>query len=227
MILGTGCLGDAALDGAAVRAALSVTGLSRLLLVVRPGAALPSGPAGLPSLRGAPVAAVRAGWGEVSLGIEIAAATHAARLVIELPRLFGLERACRELHALGRAQPGLAWAVATPDAGPLAEPDQLALLLEDLAGQHATYWHRPSRAKLLGHGDVAWLESCGRYVAGASLDDVVDGKPGAPPGLGSVDFRVCAELLPSAALLALDVEPVSNAALLRFTCEQLRRTGLT
>ncbi len=227
MILGTACLGDGALDGAAVRAALTVTGLSRLLLVVRPGAALPAGPTGLPSLRGAPAAAVRAGWADAALAIEVAAATHAALLVLELPRLFGLERACRELHAFGRAQSGLRWAVATPDAGPLAEPDQLALLLDDLAGQRAAYWHRPSRALLLGHGDVAWLEACGRHVVGASLDDVVEGKPGAPPGLGSVDFRVCAELLPSSALLALDVEPVSNAALLRFTCEQLRRTGLT
>jgi hypothetical protein len=226
VILGSGCLGDRALDGASVRAALATTGLSRLLLVVRPGTSSP-GAAGLSALRGAPVAAVRCGWSDLVAGVDVAAATRASLLVLELPRLFGLERACRELHAVGRGHSGLAWAVATPDAGPLAAPDQLALLLDDLRGQRAGYWHRPSRAALLGHGDVAWLEACGRQLVGASLDDVVDGKPGAPPGLGSVDFRVCAELLPAAALLALDVEPIADPALLRFACEQLRLFGLS
>ena len=227
MILGTGCLGERSLDGTAVRAALPATGLSRLLLVVRPGAAMPQAPGVLAALRGAPVAAVRCGWNELALGIDVAAASRAPLLVLELPRLFGLERACRELHALGRGHPGLGWAAATPDAGPLAEPGQLALLLEDLAGQRPGYWHRPSRAALLGHGDVAWMEACGPYVLGASLDDVVDGKPGAPPGLGSVDFRTVAELLPVAALHALDVEPLADASLLRFTCEHLRLAGLS
>jgi hypothetical protein len=227
LILGTACLGERALDPEAVRAALPATGLSRLLLVVPEGVSTPgaAGLAGLAGLRGAPVVAVRVGWSDLGAGLQVAAASRASHLVIELPRLLGLERACRELHALGHKAPGLPWSVATPDAGPLAEPRQLALLLEDLSAQRPGYWHRPSRAHLLGHGDVGWLEACGRFLTGASLDDVVDGRPGAPPGLGAVDFRRCAELLPASALLALDVDAVADPRLLRFTCEKLRADG--
>jgi hypothetical protein len=229
VILGTGCLGGRALDGEAIAAALAVTGLRRALLVVNGagnGGGNGSGGAhGAASVRGLPVAGVRASWGDLAAALDIAARARAPRLVLELPSLFGLERACRELHALSSRAPGLAWAIATPDGGPLAEPGQLALLLDDLAAQRPGYWHRPSRAALLGHGDAAWLDACGRHFAGASLDDIVDGKAGLPPGLGSVDLRVCAELLPAGADVALDVEPLNDISLLRFTCEQLRRVG--
>ena len=57
-------------------------------------------------------------------------------------------------------------------------------MLGELASVRVGYWHRPSRAHLLGHGDTPWLDALGRRLVGMSIDDVADGQPGAPPGLG-------------------------------------------
>jgi len=218
MILGTGCLGERALDGWAIREALAGSGLSRVLLVDRPGARAAA-------LSGVPGSAVRCGWARAKDGLEVARATRSPRLVVDLPVTLELAAACRELHALARAHAELSVAVITPSAGPLAQPQACALLLDDLAAQRVGYWHCPSRSHLLGHGDSPWLDGLARRLVGMSLDDVFEGQPGALPGMGGLDFKVAAASASASLEVALDVEPVQDLALLRFAVEHLRQVG--
>jgi len=220
MILGTGCLGPHALDGPSIPTALAATGLARVLLVAQEGAE----PAGL---AGAPASAVRAAWAQRETALTAARASRCPRVVLELPADAELEPACRALHAFGRSEAGLVLAVATPTEGPLADPPALGLLLEDLSSQRTGYWHRPS-AVALGPGertDTDWIDALGRHLVGMSLDDVADGEAGMPPGLGSLDFAALAEHAGSSVDVALDVAPVQDVALLRFTIDQLRQAG--
>ena len=221
MLLGTGCLGEGALDGDAVREALQLTGLERVLLVARDDAR----PA--ERLAGLPVAAVRAAWDEVPAALAAARDCRCTTLVLDPPPLLGLEAACRALFDLGRRAPGLALAVTTPARGALADPQTLGLLLEDLRSSDVRWWHLPSRAHLDQRGDVAWIDALGGFLAGLSLDDVAAGQSGLPPGLGEIDFAALAPLTARSVPLALDVEPVADVALLRFAVEGLALAGLT
>ncbi|HEX5011301.1 MAG TPA: hypothetical protein VFY71_12960, partial [Planctomycetota bacterium] len=80
-------------------------------------------------------------------------------------------------------------------------------------------------AHLLGHGDVPWLDALGRRLVGMSIDDVADGQPGAPPGLGGMDFKLAAAAAGSTVEVALDVAPLPDTALLRLAREYLRQVG--
>jgi hypothetical protein len=218
VILGTGCLGALALDGGTVRSALRTTGLDAALLVIRRDASAAG-------LAGTPAAAVRVPWDAVATGVEVAREVRAPRLVLELPPLLGLERACRELHDLARRLPGLALAVLTPAAGALADAERLALLCDDLASVRLGYWHRPAAVARLGRPETAWLDVLARHLVGMSLDDVADGEGGLPPGLGTLDLTPTAEACARTLVVALDVEPVPDVALLRMAVDQLRRLG--
>jgi hypothetical protein len=218
MILGSGCLGGRALDGSAVRQALADTGLSRVLLVATAGA-------GISGLAGVPASGVRAPWSRLAVAQQALLAARATRLIVELPATLELERGCRDLHALARSQPGVALAVCTPESGPLAAPETCALLLDDLAAQRVGYWHRPSRCHLLGHGDAPWLDALARRLVGMSLDDVAEGRPGALPGLGGMDFKVAAASATPSLEVVLDVDPVPDLTLLRFAVAHLRQVG--
>ena len=218
MILGSGCLGVRALDGGAIAEALAATGLRRVLLVARPGAR-PAGLAGLPA------SGVRVGWNERSGGCELARAARASRLVLEPSATLELEDACRELHALGRAHAGLALAVTPAPAGPLAEPESLRLLLEDLASMRAGYWHRPARAHRLGRPDSDWLQPLSRWLVGLSLDDVTGSEEGLPPGLGRLDFRAIAGWSGRSLDVVIDLQPLADVRLLRFAVDALAAAG--
>lgn len=218
MILGTGCLGALALDGGTVRSALRTTGLDAALLVIRRDASAAG-------LAGTPAAAVRVPWDAVATGVEVAREVRAPRLVLELPPLLGLERACRELHDLARRLPGLALAVLTPAAGALADAERLALLCDDLASVRLGYWHRPAAVAALDQPEAAWIDKLSRHLVGMSLDDATDGESGLPPGLGRLDFSVAAQASARTLDVALDVDPVSEPGLLRLTVDQLRMQG--
>jgi hypothetical protein len=218
MILATGCLGARALDGTAIRAALKATGLERVLLVA-------GGEAAPRELPGVPAAGVRCAWGDLEQGLAAVRVARAPRLVLELPESLELDSACREVFDCARRHEGLRLAVATPDKGPLAQPAAFSQMLAELASVRVGYWHRPSRAHLLGHGDAPWIDALGRRLVGMSLDDVADGQPGAPPGLGGLDFRVAAASDGAALEVALDVAPLPDVALLRLAREHLRQVG--
>jgi len=220
MILASGCLGARALDGAAIARALAATGLQRVLLVARPDAE----PAGLSGL---PACGVRASWDSRSRARDLALAARARRLVLEPPATLGLEQACRELHALARANTGLGVAVMAASSGPLAEPESLRQLLEDLSSLPATYWHRPARAFRLGRPDADWIHPLARWLVGVSLDDVTESEEGLPPGLGRLDFRAVADWNARALEVAIDVEPLADARLLRFAVDALSALGFT
>ncbi len=218
MILGTGCLGAQSLDGPSIRRALRLTGLDQALLVVRDGARAAD-------LAGAPAAATRAAAADLPLALDVARQCRCPRLVIEPAPDADLDATCRQVHALSRRHEGLRFLLSTPAEGPLADPAALALVLEDLHALAPGYWHRPSRAALLGHGDAPWLTRLGRWLAGLSLDDVADGQAGLPPGLGSLDFSALAEWLTPSVLVALDIEPVADVGLLRLARTQLEVEG--
>lgn len=218
VILGTGCLAERALDGEAILAALRACALDDVLLVASRGARARD-------LEDVPVAAVRVHVDDAELGVSLARRTHARRLVLDLGEQLDVDSACRVSFALARAHPGLALAVLTPSAGPLAAPDALGLVLDDLAALPLGYWHRPARAHLQGVGDEPWLDAHAGHLVGMSLDDVVGRDTGLPPGLGELDFARTAELSGRSLVVALDLDPVPDAALLRPALEHLRRVG--
>ncbi len=221
MILGTGCLGDLALDGDAIRAALAAVRLDQVLLVAAPGTQARS-------LSGLSAPAVRVGWDDVNHGVSVAAAAGSRTLVVSLPDDADLDDACRGIHSLSRSTPGLTIAVLTPSTGPLAVPRTLRLLFEDLAALEVRYWHRPSLAFLAGEAPVeTWLDELSRWLSGISLDDVADGEAGLPPGLGQLDLRQLAALSARAIPVALDVDPIPDVALLRMTIDTLITAGFS
>ena len=218
MILGTGCLADAALDGEGIRRALEELGLDRVLLSAREGLR----PRDLGDLD---AVGVRTPWDQRGLAISVARAAGTARIVVDLPHDAGVEGACRALHGLARSEPGLQLAVVTPEAGELAAPDALELVLDDLAGLGLAYWHAPARVHLAGQEDGAWCDRLARRLEGAVLDDVADGAGGLPPGTGELEWPRLAEQL-RGAHLAVDIEPLPQLALLRMALQDLRRLGL-
>ncbi|MHC5211935.1 MAG: hypothetical protein ACYTG2_14540 [Planctomycetota bacterium] len=176
-------------------------------------------------LRGTPTAGVRTPWDGLPTALAAARVTRAPRVIVDLPPLMGLERACRELHELAGRNPGLGLAVLTPSGGALAEPGSLALLFEDLASKRLCYWHRPAAVDGLGQVESSWLDTLSRHLVGMSLDDVADGEGGLPPGLGRLDFEATAEACARTLEVALDIDPVPDVGLLRLTVDQLRTQG--
>ena len=220
MILGTGCLAESALDGGAIRAALKAVRLERALLVAVPGAR----PSGLSDL---PAVAVRSGWEERDQAVSAARQAGALRLVLEAPPEDDLAEVCRSLFEQARSHPGLALAILTPRDGPLSRPGQLELVLDDLASLPLGYWHQPSRVHLRGEDDLAWLDSLGRHMVGMSLDDVLAGESGLPPGTGEVDLVTAAQLGGRSLVVALDTEPVPDVSLLRMAVRKLQEVGFS
>lgn len=220
MILGTGCLAQNALDGDSIVDALSRTGLQTVLLQARNGARAAD-------LRRVPAMGVQAAWDLRSDAVATAAAAGTGCLVLDLPEDMDLETACRSLFDLTREVPGLTLGIRTPGAGPLADPEALGLMLEDLGSLPLGYWHRPSRAHLLGIKQATWFERLGGHLQGLFLDDVRDGEGGLPPGIGELDLGATAELSARSIHVVLDIDPIPDIALLRVAIDNLLRLGFT
>ena len=220
MILGTGCLAASSLDGTRIADALRRTGLQTALLQVRKGSRQSD-------LRGIPAAGVHCAWALRREAVTTAVAAGTDRLIVDLPLDMELETACRSLFELSREVPGLGLGLRTPEGGPLADPESLGLLLEDLGALPVTYWHRPSQAHLLGLEGTLWIERLGRYFCGLFLDDVQDGQAGIPPGLGELDLGPTAELSARSIDVILDIDPVPDISLLRVTLDALVRLGFS
>ncbi len=218
MIFGSGALGERALDGMAIQSALATLGLDRTMLVVGKGARPVS-------LSGLKVDAVRCDFDGIGAAVAVAAAARAQRLVLELPGELDVEGACRTLFAVLSAHPGLSLAIQTPRTGPLADPGQLLLVLEDLAGRPLGYWHRPARGHLSGLEETDWLDLLGGSLVGLSLDDISGTEEGLPPGLGELDYRTLADIHGRRVTTALDVDPVADVALLKIALDTLRANG--
>jgi hypothetical protein len=218
MILATECLAEKALDGASVRQALTATGLDKVLLV----ASKESVAAGL---MGLPAVAVYSDWETRSRGIAAAQQAGSERLVLRLPDDWSVGSACRALFDLAREAPGLGLAVVTPEAGELAELQNLALVFEDLSSNRPGYWHQPSVLHRRGESDVDWLDQLGRHMVGLSLDDVAGGQGGLPPGTGELDFAVLAELTGRSLEATLHTDPLPDVAMLKLAVANLKTAG--
>jgi len=228
LILGTGALGASALDGAAIRRALETLGLSEVLAVVSENAT----PRDLAGLR---AEAVRGSLEQLDALLAVARTTRAPRLILELPSDLDLEDACRGLFGVARRTPALELAVITPHSGPLAAPESLGLLFEDLTSQRIRYWHRPAAAALVGTSDGTpdgppgdeWLNVLDRHLVGMSLDDVAGTEAGLPPGTGEIDFAALASWTSGKLDLALDVHAVPDVGLLSMALALLNSVGLS
>lgn len=218
MILATGCLASAALDGAAICATLERLKLQRVLLSV-------DSERRANGLEQVPAVAVRCGLADKSLGIAAAAAARARRLVLDLPDDFTLEQAARCLHGLSRGHPGLQLALATPADGPLADIGTLELLFDDLARHDLRWWHVPSRCHRAGVDPVLPFDRLGSVLCGLSLDDVRGGQAGLPPGLGELDLAQLAELTGQRLEVTLDVDPLPDPVLLTSAITALLAAG--
>ncbi len=218
MILATGCLADRALDGASVRSALATTGLDKALLVAHDGA-VPS------ELKGLPAVAVSVSWEARRRGIAAAQQSGCTAVVLSLPSEWSLEEAAPELFGLSRQASGLNLAVTTPESGELSRVQNLGLLLDDLAGQRLGYWHRPSVLLRREERDVDWLDRLGRYIVGVSLDDVLAGQGGLPPGTGELDLALLAELTGRTLEVTLDTDPLPDVGLLKLAVDSLKTAG--
>jgi hypothetical protein len=218
MILGTGCLGAAALDGPAIYSALERLKLDTALLTASEGTE------GV-GLAGVPGVGVRCEWAHRRRGIAAASAVRSERLVLDLPDDMELEPACRALFELSRSVPGLGLAVITPAGGPLADVETLGLLFEDQAARGVGWWHVPSRTALAGQDDTSWFEGLGRHLVGLSLDDVSDGAAGLPPGIGQLDLPRLAELTGRSVEATLDTDPLPDPALLVSAVDTLLAAG--
>jgi hypothetical protein len=220
MILGTGCLAEGSLDGGTILDVLGRTGLQTVLLAARKGARAAD-------LRGVPAVGAMAAWDLRGDAVAAARAAGTDRLILDLPEEMELDAACRSLFALAREAPGLTLALQTPAAGPLAEPESLGLVLEDLSSLPINYWHRPSRAHLLGVGDTVWVDRLGNHLRGLFLDDVRDGEAGLPPGIGELDLATAAELSARSIDVVLDIDPVPDVSFLRVALDTLNRLGFS
>lgn len=134
------------------------------------------------------------------------------RLAVAPHRLKHLDRLCRSLHAIARAQPGLKLAIETPpDPHFLPNPEEMGHVLEDLAGLPIFYMHDTGNAALLErienipHG--RWLEALVPRLAGARLHDILGLDRHLPPGLGEIDWKLIGDYAPRAALGILDLAP--------------------
>jgi sugar phosphate isomerase/epimerase len=90
---------------------------------------------------------------------------------------------------------------------------ELSLLLDRLPDPRIGYWHDVGHAVLRSamglEGQLDWLRSHGGRTLGVHLHDVSARgnrlSDHYPPGLGDVDFRALAALLPRAALRVMEV----------------------
>jgi len=85
----------------------------------------------------------------------------------------------------------------------------------------------PSRTHLAGVDDVAWFERVGSRLMGLSLDDVMAGAGGLPPGLGELDLPRLAELTGRSVEATLDPDPVPDPALLKSAVNSLTAAGFS
>jgi len=97
--------------------------------------------------------------------------------------------------------------------------DELALLLDRFPDPRLGYWHDVGHAVLQDFMGLAnqyeWLRRFGDRTLGIHFHDVTQGvRDHYPPGLGNVDFEPLLELLPSDALLVMEIAP-------RFLAEEV------
>ena len=222
MIVGTGCLGRDATNGTTIRSLLELLDVRQPLLALgaEEGSEEPD-----QDLGGLGAAGVRAPYTRREAACRIAALSGAERVILEPPALGSLDLVCRELFGLLGRHPGLELALATPAAGSLAAPGQIELVLDDLKGRPVGYWHRPAHAHLLEQEDVAWLDVLGSRLVGVSLDDVVSGQTGFPPGIGEVDFSAVARLLGRSTPCVLDLGPIAEVELVRLALHTVEDLG--
>lgn len=141
-----------------------------------------------------------------------------------------LERACRILFEICRAEPDVRFAIATPDSL-LGFPNfkVLGLLFSELKGRNVGYWHDAAAARDQERAGAAppraWAGDFGERAYGASLADVQGAERGLPPGAGEIDFRLLRESLPRGIPAVLDVEHGVPAGELRLAVALLRSLG--
>lgn len=146
-------------------------------------------------------------------GVDDEALRVARALEVDLSRRLeaDLERACRNLFALAKAEPEIRFAVATPESfAGFPNHRALGLLLSELKSVRLGYWHDVGVAHLHERVRLAPpLGFSGDYasaIVGASIHDVAGTQMHLPPGSGELDFAAIRDALPSVAIAALEID---------------------
>lgn len=146
-------------------------------------------------------------------GVDDEALRLARALEVDLARRLeaDLERACRNLFALAKAEPEIRFAVATPESfAGFPNHRALGMLLSELKSVRLGYWHDVGVAHLHERVQLAPpLGFSGDYagsIVGASLHDVAGTQMHLPPGSGELDFQAIRDALPSVAHGALEID---------------------
>ncbi|MBM3974673.1 MAG: hypothetical protein FJ301_11295 [Planctomycetes bacterium] len=112
-----------------------------------------------------------------------------------------VDRVCREVFALTRAFPDVAFCLTqSRSLRAVADVDALQDVYEDLAPQRVYYWHdgalaaRRAQVGLEAQGE--WLESFGNRLRGMTLGDAGPSGIYLPPGAGGVDYALLASYAP-------------------------------
>ncbi len=141
-----------------------------------------------------------------------------------------LERTCRVLFDLCRAEPEMTFAVATPSSPfGLIPFGVLPLVFSELRGKRVGYWHDSGAARMQEQLDLAppdaWAGEHAPHAVGASLHDVAGGEAFLPPGSGEIDFRRLRDALPSGIPCVVEAQPRFQLRELRHAVSLLRTSG--
>jgi sugar phosphate isomerase/epimerase len=141
-----------------------------------------------------------------------------------------LDRACRNLFALAKAEPEIRFAVATPDSfAGFPNHRALGLLLSELRTVGIGYWHdvgiaaQHERVGLAPANGFAGNHSA--FIVGAALHDLAGSEIHLPPGSGELDFRAIRDALPDAAERVLEVDARFAAREVALAVSFLGSTG--
>ena len=126
-----------------------------------------------------------------------------------------VDRACRELFALGKSFPDMQFCLAAGRSlRAVADLPGLLDIFEDLRDGQLSYWHDAAvvarREQVLGEPQGEWLETLGNRCRGFGLGDATPDGIYLPPGSGGVDYGLLASYVPrsSAALpMVVDLDP--------------------
>jgi len=123
-----------------------------------------------------------------------------------------VEHLCRSIHSLRQEFPEVRLAVEPGSTFiDLLNFEAMEWVLDDLSRQDLSYWHdtgtvhRRQIAGLPGQGE--WLERFADRLVGVHLQDALDNEAEMPPGLGEVDFKLVAEIVPKTAEKVVEINP--------------------
>jgi sugar phosphate isomerase/epimerase len=122
-----------------------------------------------------------------------------------------VERCCRQIYELARAEPELRFAIATPESiAGFPSIRATSLILGELRSCDVGYFHDVAAAALFERvelsGRGAYLGEHAAHCRGVALHDLGGADMYMPPGSGSIDFKALRGELPSGIPAILEID---------------------